>query len=390
MVTPRRLLAMVSTTARSSPLRVIHDVLAGLPQTEYEITVCSLSSDPENNLREEFEARGMRCVSLRLDGRRRWFPRRRVRDFVREERPDILYCSGFRPALFGGAAGLAAKVPARVETLCNIPLEDYRNLYGNLLGTLAWNRHRHAQLRYFHRVVPLATRMAEFLRAEGLPAEKVEVILSGGDFSAFTPATDEERRRARAELFDNDVAPGLVAAFVGEVHRPKGVFDLVHAAAEVQRQKTLASWLFIGAPTEAKEMLRLAKARGILPRLHVLGELDNVPAALAAADLFVHPSHTEGLSRALLEAMAAGLAPVVTDVSGSRDVIPDSSLGIVVPPEDPEAFAEGVLEFARDPERRARVGARGRERVATQFSAARMANEYHELFTSLLEGGARS
>jgi glycosyltransferase involved in cell wall biosynthesis len=385
MVKRRRLLAVVSTTARSSPLRLIFDVLAGLPPDDYEITVCSLSSDPPDNLRPEFEERGIRCHSLRLDGWRRWWPGNRVEDHLRRERPDILYCSGLRPALFGGAAGHAVGVPARVETLCNIPHEDYRNLYGRVLGSVAWRLHRRAQRRFFHRVVPLATRMGELLLEQGLPDERVEVILSGGDFPGFTPPTDEERRQARARIFGEENDPGLVAAFVGELHSPKGIFDLVPAAAEVQRRGVLASWLFLGEPTEGEELSRLAVARGIRSRIHLLGALDDVPATLAAADLFVHASHTEGLSRALLEAMAMGLPPVVTDVSGSRDVIPDPSLGIVVPVEDPEAFAEAVLELAASVERRTKMGKRARERVVEHFSAPRMAAEYHALFTSLLE-----
>ena len=386
MVRRRRLLSLLSTNKRTSPIRLILDILSGLPPEEYEICVATLSSDPEDNLREEFRARGFRCLSLDLDGARRWLPLRRVRDLVRLEKPDILYTMGFRPDLFGGAAGLARGVPARVQTLCNVPHEDYRNLYGRILGDLAWAAHRRALRRYFHRVVLLASRMGELLRFQGIPEERLQIILSGGDFRGFSPPGDEARRDARARIFLGEEDPGLVAAFVGELHRPKGVFDLLHAAAEVERQGVAMTWLLIGKPTEAEELKQLAGSLGILPRLRFLGQLEDVPSALAAADMFVHASHTEGLSRALLEGMAMGLPPVVTDISGSRDVIIDPRYGIVVPAKDPKSFAKGVLALASSADLRRDVGRRGRERIASHFTAERMAGEYHDLFSSLLAG----
>ncbi|MFH0946841.1 MAG: glycosyltransferase family 4 protein [Planctomycetota bacterium] len=385
MVKRRRLLSLVSTTRRTSPIRLILDILSGLPPDEYEICVATLSSDPEDNLRDEFLARGFRCLSLGLDGARRWLPLRCVRDLVRRENPDILYTMGIRPDLFGGAAGLAHGVPARVQTLCNVPYDDYRNLYGRGVGSLAWAAHRRALRRCFHRVVLLATRMSEQMRFQGIPEERIQVILSGGDFRGFTPPSEEQRRAARERLFGGD-DPGLVAAFVGELHRPKGVFDLLHAAAEVERQGVGVTWLLIGKATETEELKRLAGALGILPRLRFPGVLEDVPGALAAADMFVHASHTEGLSRALLEGMAMGLPPVVTDISGSRDVITDPTYGIVVPPEDPAGFAKGVVELAASADLRAKMGRRGRERIESHFTAKRMAGEYHDLFSTLLVG----
>jgi len=385
---PRRLLAVVSTTKRTSPIRGVLGILSGLPPDEYEISLASLSSDPADNLTAAFAERGIRCESLALDGPRRWVPGRRVHDLVRRSQPQILYCTGLRPDVFAGAAGRACNTVARVSTLRNIPAEDYRNLYGKLLGSVAWRQHKRALIRNFHRVVPHATRMEKFLRAAGIPSQQLQVILNGGDFEGFAAPGAKRRAAAQSRIFGNTGDPGTVAAFVGELRSAKGPYDLVHAAAEVKQAGRRVSWLLIGAETEGPELRRLTRVLGVEANMVFLGFVNDVPGALAAADLFVHASHSEGLSRALLEAMAMGLPAIATDVSGTRDIIPDSSYGTVVPPKNPSALAHAILELVDDPERRSRVGSRGHDRVRTKFSSERMASEYDELFTRLLKRDA--
>jgi colanic acid/amylovoran biosynthesis glycosyltransferase len=119
--------------------------------------------------------------------------------------------------------------------------------------------------------------------------------------------------------------------------------------------------------------------------VHVSDQLSRVQVRelLRRADVFLHPSLSEGLSNATLEAMAVGLPVVVTDVGGMRELVTDGVDGFVVPPRDAAALAAALLDLAADPELREKMGERGRQRVVEDFDAeprtAAMLEQYRRL-----------
>ena len=377
-----RVVILLSTTEHSGPVKGVYGIFKYLPSDSYSITVASLSTDPQDNMRLDFEAAGCRCISLGLDGIRRWLVGKAVARLIAAEKPDVLYCTGIRPDIFGGRAGCRLDVAARITTVRNIPPEDYRFKYGPLASRVAWWRHRRALKRYFHHVVAHATRMAEFLRADGIPHDTVKVILNGVDLSALRPASRETRARARRTYVGGFDGP--VIAYVGHLTGGKGIYSLLDAASRLRSWNADVRYLLVGDGKDSEGLKRLAEANGLKRQFVFIGRVADVAAPLAAADVFVLPSLSEGLSRALLEAMAMGLPPVATDVSGTRDVIPDESYGLVVPPGDPVALADALGKLVTDPDLRREMGRRARGRVVEHFSAERMALDYHELFQELL------
>jgi glycosyltransferase involved in cell wall biosynthesis len=105
---------------------------------------------------------------------------------------------------------------------------------------------------------------------------------------------------------------------------------------------------------------------------------------LAALDIFVLSSDWEGMSNALLEAMAAGLPVVATAAGGTPDVVAEGRTGLLVPPRDPCALAEAIESLVRDPDLRHSMGRAGRERVAECFSVERMVERTQTLYETLL------
>jgi glycosyltransferase involved in cell wall biosynthesis len=110
-----------------------------------------------------------------------------------------------------------------------------------------------------------------------------------------------------------------------------------------------------------------------------VGELDDVRDALAAMDVFVLPSHEEGMSNALLEAMAAGRAIVVTDVGGNREVV-GSDAAEIVPSRDPGALAAAIARLLGDPESAREFGRAARRRVDERFGARTMIGGLERLY----------
>jgi glycosyltransferase involved in cell wall biosynthesis len=109
-----------------------------------------------------------------------------------------------------------------------------------------------------------------------------------------------------------------------------------------------------------------------------------VPDLLAGMDLFVLPSHWEGMPVAILEAMAAGLPVVATAVGGTPEVVEDETTGLLPPPRDPVALAEAISRLLRDPERARRMGEAGRKRVETEFSMDANVRRVEALYEQLL------
>lgn len=111
---------------------------------------------------------------------------------------------------------------------------------------------------------------------------------------------------------------------------------------------------------------------------------DEVAERLREADIFLHASHSEGISNAVVEAMASGLPVVVTAAGGMREAVRDGVEGFVVPVRDVEAMAEALVKLARDPELRRRMGAAARQRVLEEFTLEKQTRQWRALYEGLL------
>jgi glycosyltransferase involved in cell wall biosynthesis len=143
-------------------------------------------------------------------------------------------------------------------------------------------------------------------------------------------------------------------------------------------------FVIVGRGDEERALRELAAASSSADRIHFLGERSDVTEILAASDLFVLPSLNEGLSLAMLEAMAIGVPVVATAVGGASDILTPGQTGWLVPPGDPDALAEAVLEALEQPERARQFAERAREMVETEFSIETHAQRLESLYQQIL------
>jgi glycosyltransferase involved in cell wall biosynthesis len=132
------------------------------------------------------------------------------------------------------------------------------------------------------------------------------------------------------------------------------------------------------------------EARGLKANVEFLGERSDVPALLAAADFGVLSSYEEGFSNVILESMAAGLPMIVTNVGGNPEAVLDRQTGIILPPHDPAALGQAILDLAQDPELRRRLGAAALLRVQKDFSMESCVDAHEGLYEQLLAKCASS
>jgi glycosyltransferase involved in cell wall biosynthesis len=139
---------------------------------------------------------------------------------------------------------------------------------------------------------------------------------------------------------------------------------------------------FVGEDRGIKRVLKnMAEEHRIAEQVHFLGLRNDIPEILSAMDLFVMASHEEGFSNALIEAMAAGLPIVATDVGGNREALDEGSIGILVPPKDPDALAGALSRMIADRDMRDRMAIRAKKHVTERYSVDRMVHCFIQLYT---------
>lgn len=160
----------------------------------------------------------------------------------------------------------------------------------------------------------------------------------------------------------------------------KGHTFLLAAMAQAQERGAALTLVLVGEGPSRPELEQLARDLNLDVRF--LGARTDVPSLLPAADIVVLPSLEEGMSNAVLEAMAAGRPVIATDVGGNSEAL--GTAGLLVPPGDPHALAECLLTLSASPSMRCDLGARGRARAQELFSVDRMVDRHVELYEELL------
>jgi glycosyltransferase involved in cell wall biosynthesis len=245
-----------------------------------------------------------------------------------------------------------------------VKIVAYRGIVGNLsfFNPVSWRRFLNPRI---DRIVCVANAVRDyFLRMQPaflrLPKDRLVTIYKGHSLDWY--------RETPADLSGIGVPTGsFVIGCVANYRPRKGIELLVDAFAHLPREWR-AHLLLIGGGMDAPALARRIAASSVAENIYVLGFRKDAAALMAACDVFVLPStKREGLARSLIEAMAHGVAPVVTDCGGSPEVVVDGVSGIVVPVRDVAALAAAVERLHDDPELRRRMGAAARERIRTGF-----------------------
>ena len=212
----------------------------------------------------------------------------------------------------------------------------------------------------------------------GYNPKKFVVIPNGFDVDIFSPAT-EARDRLRSELRveKDSKLVGLVARF--DPMKDHRTFLL--AAGRIVARAPHVHFVLAGDRIEYKnkELSLLIDELELKSHVHLLGQRDNISAIVSALDIACSSSYGEGFSNAIGEAMACSVPCVVTDVGDSARIVGET--GKVVPPQDPNAFAESILELLRlSSEERRGLGRLARERISKHYSIDKIAIDYERLY----------
>lgn len=354
-------------TSRSEPGTPADEVLDGIP-----VTRLHTPAPPQIGGRKLGSTlRFARDVSAWIDAQRPGF------DLIHCHQAKLNAWIGVREATRRGLPSLV-KPGSAGPNFDFFSLEKKRFVYGRMAAGYV---KRHADM-----VVAISQEMLQDVVSYGIPEQRRAFIPNGVPIPGWSDAERAATRaRIRTELGLHEA--DRMVLFVGRMERQKNVDTLLRAFA---RAEGAAHLVLLGDGVQMEEQKRLAAELGLSGRAHFRGRVDTVTDHLAAADIFVLPAIAEGMSNALLEAMAAGTLPVVSEVSGNTDLVRDGENGILYQgPRDADALAAALTRaLGAAPETAAALAARARQDMIDTYSIAAIARRYDTLYGTLCKEAA--
>ncbi len=321
----------------------------------------------EGPLLEIARAEGFRIVALPF--RRSVSPLAQLRALAalvrlfRAERPDLVHAHMPITGFLGRVAARIAGVPVVAYTCHGFLFNQDGGLARRGASfAMEWIAGRVTDV--FLTVSGAEARDARRLRIFASPV----TIGNGRDPAIFRP-DPAARARVRAEI--GTPAGRVVIVAVSRLVRDKGFFELATAMRKVPDAEL---WV-VGdrlSSDRGEDVAGMLDAAGLGQRLRRLGYRHDVPAILAAADVFTLPSYFEALPMSVIEAMLSGLPVVASDISGPREQVVHGETGLLVAVRDADALAAGLRRLAGDAALRRRMGQAGRQRALDRFDEARV------------------
>jgi len=290
-------------------------------------------------------------------------------------------------AFWGGLLSLRTRVPFVLSHYSNRLISyriDRKSARGRIRFLLLKRGARRAALN-----IACADSVRERLREElRLPENAVEVIPNGVPVPNRSSVDAAVADRALAAARGHPGETSFSVVTIGRHDDIKGQDALVKAAPLLLRRCPGARIVLVGEGPRTGEWRELASRLGVEDGVVFTGHVEETVPFLQKAHVYVSTSHFEGISLALLEAMAWCLPVVATDVPGNRDTIVDGETGLLVPLGDPERLVEAIAGLREDPARAIRLAESGRRAVIESFSIERMVQRYQSIYRRLAGRGA--
>jgi sugar transferase (PEP-CTERM/EpsH1 system associated) len=293
----------------------------------------------------------------------------------RQLRPAIVHTRNLSAMEVQAIAALAG-VPGRVHG------EHGRDTYDLHGRNRKYNLLRRLVRPYIGHYIAVSKDLQNWLMsAVGVKRGNISQIYNGVDSIRFRPAQTPRAQLGPPGFFDEN---NIVIGSVGRMAAVKDYPNLVQAFLKLLHQEPALRdrlrLLIVGGGEARDTCLRVMNQHGVGQLAWLPGERSDIPELMAAMDIFVLPSLGEGISNTILEAMATGLPVIATRVGGNPELVQEGVTGLLVPPADPDALAQTLLEYVRDADRRHAHGRAAREIIDRQFSIPAMVQGYLSVY----------
>jgi len=362
-----RILFIIPTLVRGGAEKQLVLLATGLPRDQFEVHVAVLTHT--GPLEAKLRAAGIPVTVIgkrwKIDPLCFW----RVQRHIRSLRPDIVHTWLFAANSYGRQAAALAGVPHIIAgERCVDPWKRPHELAIDRL--LA---------RRTEKLVTNSNGVKDFYVSRGLPPEKFVVISNGVERLGVTDLVTRDELLTELGL----PADSRLLGAIGRLWPQKRVKDLIWAVDHLRHAHPNAHLLIIGDGPMRWRLERYRDQTGLAGQVHFLGERNDVPRLLPHLDILWLGSEYEGQSNAILEAMAAGVPVIATDIPGNRDLVVHEATGYLVPVGDRYEFIRRTHWLLEDEHLRQKFGAAGRERIEREFTVEQMISRHVMLYRAM-------
>jgi glycosyltransferase involved in cell wall biosynthesis len=374
----QRILFIATTTHVGGAEKILSAIAKHLHQNKVTVAVCSLKS--KGPYGQQLESLGIPVYSFEIlndSGFRGLlsylFSIAKLVRLINSFRPQVVHAFLFRANLLARIAARLCRVPINISSIRII--ENDRRFYfflDRLTSSLVT------------RYLAVSERVKEATsKRSHIDAEKIRVIHNGIDISSIASCGQVEDQVSSAAKYG--IGPhSLVCGTVARLHHQKGICHLIDAFVLLRADFPNLKLLLVGDGPERANLANQAAALGVSQEVIFAGQRNPPIHCLKVMNVFALPSLYEGFPNALLEAMAAHVPVVASDVGGVNEMVRNEESGLLVPPGSPPALAEAIRLLLLNPEKARLMATVAFDRIRKEFSLEAMLREYEDLYEELL------
>ncbi|MHB8301714.1 MAG: glycosyltransferase family 4 protein [Acidobacteriaceae bacterium] len=350
-------------------------VILNLSRTLNEASHCSTlgvfsnSSHPNVQLHASAAKEGIESHLVPCKGQMDRTVTAKIRELAAQTQADVVHAHGYKADVYAYLALRGSDMP--LVSTCHNWIDDSQLVY--CYGVVD-----RMVLRKYAAAVAVSEDVKRRLLRAGVKAGNIHIVRNGIDLGPYEHAPPTLR-----EDFASEDAP--IVGLIGRLSKEKGVDIFLRAAARVLIEFPGTKFVVVGDGPDRAELESLIDELKIRNSIAMLGRRDDMPSVYASLDVMVSSSRKEGLPMSILEGMASRRPLVATAVGEVPTVVQDGRTGLLIPAENVAALATAIAELLRNSALRERLGISARELVEAEFSAARMAADYLNVYRTAVE-----
>jgi glycosyltransferase involved in cell wall biosynthesis len=364
-----KILFVIPTLDRCGAEKQLALLATRLPRDEFAVEVCALTRGGpyEAELRAANIPVTVIGKRLKIDPVAAW----RLRRVIRQSRPDIVHTWLFAANSYGRAVARWCGVPVLVasERCADHWKGTSERIVDRWLAPAT------------DAIIVNSQAVRRFYEAAGFDPKKLVLIPNG---VAISPVSIVDRAALLAEL--GLPADARVLGYVGRLWPQKRVHDLIWATELIKNIKPNVFTVVVGDGPERDTLVDYTHKIAIDDRVRFVGPRDDVPRLMTIMEALVQPSEFEGMPNSIMEAMAAGLPVVASNIPGNDELVTDGESGFLVPVGDTKMLASRINRLLDEPDLSRRFGQAGQARVRDQFSVERMVASHVQRYRELMNG----
>ena len=374
----QRILFISTTTHVGGAEKILSAIAKHLHQNRVNVAVCSLKS--KGPYGDHLESLGIPVYSFDIESDSGFrglltylFSISSLVRQIRYFRPQIVHAFLFRANLLARIAASLCRVSINISSIRII--ENDRPFYFFLDRLTSF---------LVTQYLAVSERVKEVTcKRSHIDTERIRVIRNGIDLSLFDSSGQSENHSGSALQFG--IGPqSIVCGTVARLHHQKGIRNLINAFVLLRTEFPNLKLLLVGDGPERSNLANQAAALGVSQSVIFAGQKDSPVHCLKLMNIFVLPSLYEGFPNALLEAMAAHVPVVASDVGGISELVRHEENGLLVPPGNPSILAEAIRTLLLNPEKARLMATSAYDRIRKEFSLEGMLKEYDDLYEELL------